>query len=82
MSEHDWKQIALYLADCHAATAEYDGQLASVSRSRKNRLVSICHTAAEQIRGRDYNRARTEDDVLRRLDEIVEKLRATGPDTR
>ena len=36
-----WKNIAVYLLDCHAATAGYDGQLKSVAKSRKERFASI-----------------------------------------
>ncbi len=40
-----WKAVALYLADCHAATAEYDGTLKSTSKARRERFVSICQAA-------------------------------------
>jgi hypothetical protein len=40
---------ATYLADCHAATAEYDGQLKSTSAARKRRMASICMTAARAL---------------------------------
>jgi hypothetical protein len=36
-----WKSIAIYLLDCHAATAGYDGTIKSVSKSRKERFASI-----------------------------------------
>lgn len=36
----DWKALALWLADCQAATAEYDGTLKSTSKSRRRRLQS------------------------------------------
>jgi hypothetical protein len=46
-----WKRIAVYLASCHAATAEYDGQLRGTSRSRKNRYSSLCEKAAKYLKG-------------------------------
>jgi hypothetical protein len=41
VADVDWKRLALYLASCHAATAEYDGSLTSTSKTRRDRLVSI-----------------------------------------
>lgn len=41
--------IALYLADCHAATSEYDGTLKSVSKSRSRRLREICLKASDML---------------------------------
>lgn len=49
-AEPDWKSIALYLADCHAATAEYDGALSSTSKTRRERFASICEKALAAIR--------------------------------
>ena len=49
MSEPDWKGIALFLAECHAATALYDGRLKSCSKYRRDRLNRICKKAAECI---------------------------------
>ena len=46
-----WKRVAAYLAQCHAATAEYDGSLKSVSKARCKRFQDICATAAEALRG-------------------------------
>ena len=53
-AEH-WKKVASYLASCHAATAEYDGQLKSTSQARKNRFKSICTTAADLLEGKKLN---------------------------
>lgn len=46
-----WKAVAIYLADCHAATAEADGSMSGVSKSRKKRYASICALAAEALQG-------------------------------
>ncbi len=45
----EWQHIAMYLADCHAATAFYDGRLKSISKSRRQRFVSICELAAKML---------------------------------
>lgn len=41
--------FVLWLADCHAATAEYDGTLKGTSRARRERFASLCVDAAEAI---------------------------------
>lgn len=48
-----WKSVALYLAECHAATAGYDASLKSVSKSRKQRLAGICRKAMNMIQGKE-----------------------------
>jgi hypothetical protein len=51
MQEIDyWKYVAAYMAECHAATAEYDGNLRSMSKSRRNRLATICKKAVRFMR--------------------------------
>lgn len=68
MREPDWKAIALYLAYCHAATAEYDGVLKSCSKSRRDRLAAICEKTMDLIR--------LKGDVCHPVDErrVVERL--------
>ena len=53
MTGPNWKNIALYLADCHAATAEYDGLLKSCSNSRRDRFASICDKTLALLDCRD-----------------------------
>ena len=66
-----WRNLALYLAECMAATAEYDGGLKATSASRRNRLRMICEKAARGIRGElIVSRAPSEEDTLRRLESI------------
>lgn len=67
-----WKAVALYLADCHAATAEGDALLKSVSVSRKKRLFSICRKAADMLSGRT---AAPPLQTLQNLDRILTRLR-------
>jgi hypothetical protein len=71
-----WHSVAIYLADCHAATAEYDGGLKGVSKSRKKRLASICHTAAQAISGHYYAKYRTSEPshVIERCEKAVKSL--------
>ncbi len=46
-----WIAVSDYLGACHAATAEYEGELSSTSKSRKRRYALICETAAKALRG-------------------------------
>jgi len=46
------KQL-LFMASCHAGTAEYDGTLKSTSATRRERFASICEQAVAMIDG-DY----------------------------
>lgn len=69
-----WKQIAGYLADCHAATAEDDGRMKSISKSRAGRFRSICQRAENLLRGREfvpYHVARAEPDEY--LKDVVKR---------
>jgi hypothetical protein len=43
----------LYLADCHAATAEMEGSLKRTSQRSKERFARICGKAAEMLDGVD-----------------------------
>lgn len=78
MSEQEWKDIALYLASCHAATAEYDGHLKGTSKSRRNRYRDICTTALRAISSGTLVDARpqSEQDVVRRLQDAITALTA------
>jgi len=80
----DWRKIALYLADCHAATTEYDGTLKSVSASRRSRLASICERAAKMVKLGAYmerdrydgsHGQRTQGDVVERLESAAKGAR-------
>lgn len=42
----NWKRIALFLADCHAGTAAYDGNNAKTDRWRRKRLRDIARMTA------------------------------------
>lgn len=55
-----WRSVAAYLAECHAATAEYDGQLSGTSQSRKKRYAALCEKAALAMQRGFYPRASTD----------------------
>jgi hypothetical protein len=72
-----WQRVATYLADCHAASGEFDGMKKSVPRQRALRLASICDTAAKMLRG-EYVEGRYGRDanaVLERLDDVSKGIR-------
>ncbi len=71
-----WRAVAAYLASCHAATAESDGMLKSVSESRKKRYAAICQTASQAMAGHWYSKYRetTVDDAGDRCRKAVEML--------
>lgn len=70
MPEPRWREIALYLADCLAATAEYETSLASVSKSRKQRHRQICRRAVELLKGEHpFSDGRSLESVLDRLEQ-------------
>ena len=66
-----WKSVALYLADCHAATATHDGALKSTSKSRRERFASICAKALAFVERKDTPYTRGLDEEA----QIVDRLR-------
>jgi len=42
----------LYLADCHAATAEWRGTKAATGKHERDRYVSICNTCIDLVTGK------------------------------
>lgn len=63
-----WKRVALFLADCHAATTEHFRSLKGTSKSERNRLKSIAHKAARMLRGQDVlDRQRPASEIVKRL---------------
>ena len=83
MSEPNWKDIALYLADCHAATGYREGSLKSGSKSEKERHLSICREASALIKGEKSPKYHYEDEnpgwgrsstgsIVERLDETAD----------
>lgn len=46
-----WKKVATWLADCHAATMEYEGNLKRTSESSRSRMITICEHATAMLSG-------------------------------
>jgi len=74
MEQNYWKEIALYLADCHAATAYYELSKRSTSKSERERQISLCKLAHESIKNGYIagKRISSEENVLERLNNIIE----------
>lgn len=71
-----WRDLAAYLASCHAATAEGDGMLASASQSRKRRYAAICKTAGDALGGNFPRRGQSQVEHAR--DRCYKAMRALG----
>ena len=79
----NWKGLALYLADCHAATTQTFGDLKSTSESGKKRLVLICEEAAWAIHYAETgpvwaywgNRIRAAKDIMQRCLDAAAEMR-------
>lgn len=67
-----WKHLALFLADCHAATFFHEGSLKSCSKSSRRRYKNICAIALHAMRHHELTSGPAEADVLKRLEEVVE----------
>lgn len=74
IDDHDsWKPIALYLADCHAATAGHECSLKSTPKGHRDRYKGICQTAIDMIKGTTNKRVlSTKESVLDRLQAGIE----------
>jgi hypothetical protein len=76
-----WKGIALYLADCHAATA---GSLPkATSKSARARFVNICDKALQMLEGKEMPprsgvRYDTVESVSERLRGVIERYDAVS----
>lgn len=45
-----WEELAMFLADCHAATARHEGTLRRTSKHSRERFADICEIAEWNIR--------------------------------
>ncbi len=81
-----YKRIAAYLAECHAATAEYEGHLKGTSRSKKDRYAAICNRAADMLAGKEMPKDRslrtTEDEVAGAIDRCLKAAEALREEAR
>ncbi len=66
-----WKNLALYLADCHAATFFHEGSLKSCSKSSRARFKLICERALNAIEGGAQSKIGSESSVAERLRKVV-----------
>jgi hypothetical protein len=66
----NWRDIALHLADCQAATT-FDFTKKSASKNEASRHISICETALESIQHEYLNRS-----TVRDPEAVLEHLRS------
>lgn len=71
-----WRSAAIYLADCHAATA-YEYERPSASQSSKRRMISILQTCVSAMENKfaKANHGRSEPDVMDRCENTIERLK-------
>ena len=67
-----WRDVALWMADVIAATAEHQLMLKSVGRREKERHIRIAEMAADVIQLFNRPSARDVDEILDRLRRITE----------
>ena len=75
-----WRNVAIYLADCHAATA-YDYSAKSASKSRRNRMISIMETCIKAMNkhpSKCGEHPRSEKDVTDRCMKTISVLHAAN----
>jgi hypothetical protein len=73
-----WKRVAIYLADCHAATAVCEGEMKSVPKARKQRYAEICRKALEYLDGGDPHTVPDEEKIRKRLQFGIEVCEASS----
>ena len=44
-----WKNVAVWLADCHAGTMEVEGRMSKTSKRSRERFRKICENAASML---------------------------------
>ena len=80
MELHYWRQVAIYLADCHAATA-FEYEVKSASKSRRKRMISIletCVAAMNKHPNKCGDMPRSEKDVTDRCMKTITRLHAAN----
>jgi hypothetical protein len=71
-----WRNIAIWLADCHGATAAYEGHLSRTSQSSRDRFAGICREAATMLREGVFMRRESDiHDVIQRCTSAADGLR-------
>jgi hypothetical protein len=70
----NWKRIALYLADCHAATAEDMAERKSGSKSDRDRFASICENAISLLKDPTMIRHLPRVLIVEQIDEVSKRV--------
>lgn len=79
-----WRDVATYLADCHAATA-YDYEAKPISKSRRDRIIAIlttCVAALNKHPSNCGNMPRSEQEVADRCMKTITRLHAVNGATK
>jgi hypothetical protein len=71
-----WSALSLYLADLHAATALYEGDLSRTSKASRNRWQDICRQAAAMIRKEEEPPARIKAVIM--FNRVLDRLDRAG----
>ena len=72
----EWKEIAIWLADCEAATCAELALKKSASKSEKRRHALICERAGAMLRiGAFMGRPSRHESVLERMDNAVQSCK-------
>lgn len=70
-----WMKLALWLADCQAATAHHVCDLKSSSQYEKKRHKDICVSTAAMLATKTFNRPFS---LTNRLEQVVHRLASVG----
>lgn len=70
----DWRELALFLADCQAATSERELSLRSGSKGEKRRHRDICLLALGAMNGTQAFASRTQAFASRNADAVKDRL--------
>lgn len=73
-----WKDVALYLASVHGATAESLLAAKATSQSERRRQVEICKAALDMIDGKMSKSAVSEKFVRARLRSVISAASEVG----
>jgi len=63
--------VAAWMADCHAANAEYDAQLKSCSKSRRQRFMDIARKCASYLKGEERPRGSKVESTIQRCIDVT-----------
>lgn len=69
--QSEWEKIAIYFADCQAATTEQLTLLKSPSKSELKRHQLICRTLLQSIREQQVTNIVQKERVMKRLEAAI-----------